>query len=61
MNLQAFSIWMTPVAVDIIAEKVFTHSNEHSDQVWSARYNHNGSKIVSVSDDRTINIYDCLT
>ncbi|KAF8778448.1 WD repeat-containing protein 61 [Argiope bruennichi] len=43
-----------------IATRECIHTfNEHSDQVWSARYNHNGSKIVSVSDDRMINIYEC--
>lgn len=28
-------------------------------QVWSAKYNSAGSKIVSVSDDRAVHIYDC--
>ncbi|GFT33883.1 WD repeat domain 61 [Nephila pilipes] len=45
-----------------IASKECIHTfNEHLDQVWCAKYNHNGSKVVSVSDDRTINIYDCPT
>jgi hypothetical protein len=28
-------------------------------QVWCARYNQSGSKIVSVSEDRAVHIYDC--
>ena len=30
---------------------------EHGDQVWSVRFNHNGDKLLSVSDDKTINVY----
>lgn len=28
-------------------------------QAWSARYNPSGARIVSVSDDRGVHIYDC--
>ncbi|GIY89891.1 WD repeat-containing protein 61 [Caerostris extrusa] len=43
-----------------IASRECIHTfNEHSDQVWGAKYNNGGSRIVSVSDDRSINIYEC--
>uniref|UniRef100_A0A1A8C984 Superkiller complex protein 8 n=1 Tax=Nothobranchius kadleci TaxID=1051664 RepID=A0A1A8C984_NOTKA len=32
---------------------------DHQDQVWSVKYNSNGSKVVSAGDDRAIHIYDC--
>ncbi len=32
---------------------------EHQDQVWCAKYNPASTNIVSVSEDRTINIYEC--
>ncbi|XP_019714487.1 WD repeat-containing protein 61-like, partial [Hippocampus comes] len=32
---------------------------DHQDQVWSVKYNNNGSKIISAGDDRAIHIYDC--
>jgi len=28
-------------------------------QVWGVKYSPDGSKIVSVAEDRSINIYDC--
>ena len=28
-------------------------------QAWSAKYNPSGARIVSVSDDRGVHIYDC--
>lgn len=28
-------------------------------QVWGVAYNDNGSKLVSVSDDKNIIVYDC--
>ena len=30
---------------------------EHQDQVWGVKLNHSGDRLVSVSDDRTINVY----
>uniref|UniRef100_H3AS02 Superkiller complex protein 8 n=1 Tax=Latimeria chalumnae TaxID=7897 RepID=H3AS02_LATCH len=32
---------------------------DHQDQVWGAKYNGNGSKIVSVGDDQEVHVYDC--
>ncbi|KAK7579630.1 hypothetical protein V9T40_000259 [Parthenolecanium corni] len=32
---------------------------EHADQVWCVKYNKSGTNIVSVSDDKSINIYSC--
>ncbi len=32
---------------------------EHSEQVYCVKYNKNGSAIVSVSEDKSINIYSC--
>jgi len=31
---------------------------EHSDQVWAVKYNKEGNKLLSVSDDKNINIYN---
>ena len=31
--------------------------SEHQDQVWGVKLNHTGDRLVSVSDDRTINVY----
>ena len=28
-------------------------------QVWGVKYSPDGSKIVSVAEDRSINVYDC--
>ena len=30
---------------------------EHSDQVWAVKFNTIGDKLLSVSDDKTINVY----
>ncbi|MBN3283247.1 WDR61 protein, partial [Polyodon spathula] len=38
----------------------FSYTNFHDlFQVWSVKYNGNGSKVVSAGDDREIHIYDC--
>lgn len=43
-----------------LSSKQCVHTfNEHSDQVWGVKYNPDSNKIMSVSEDRNINIYDC--
>jgi WD repeat-containing protein 61 len=32
---------------------------DHTDQVWACKYNYDGSRLVSVSDDCSIIIYEC--
>lgn len=35
-------------------EQTLSH---HKEQVWDVKYNHDGSQLVSVSEDKTINVY----
>ena len=32
--------------------------DQHTDQVWGVAFNHKGNRLVSVSDDRSIQLYD---
>ena len=32
---------------------------DHQDQVWGVKYNQAATNIVSVSEDRSLNIYEC--
>jgi WD repeat-containing protein 61 len=41
-------------------ERVCVHTySAHTDQVWACRYNEDATRVVSVSDDKNINIYCC--
>jgi len=41
-----------------VATKQCLHTfTDHSDQVWSVKYNKEGNQVVSVSDDKSLNIY----
>lgn len=41
-----------------VAERKCVHTfNEHKDQVWGVKYSKD--RVVSVSEDRSINLYDC--
>lgn len=43
-----------------MAERKCVHTfNEHNDQVWGVKYSPDSNKVVSVSEDRNINLYDC--
>ena len=43
------------------AAKQCVHTfDDHADQVWGVAYNHDGSKLVSVSEDKSIHLYSCL-
>ncbi|KAM3965544.1 uncharacterized protein ACR2FA_000391 [Aphomia sociella] len=39
--------------------KVLNEFKEHTDTVWSLQFNATGDKLVSVSKDKCINIYEC--
>ena len=41
-----------------VSNKQCVHTfKEHSDQVWAVKFNTTGDKLLSVSDDKTINVY----
>ena len=41
-----------------VSTKQCVHTfKEHSDQVWAVKFNTTGEKLLSVSDDKTINVY----
>uniref|UniRef100_A0A914WBV5 WD repeat-containing protein 61 n=2 Tax=Plectus sambesii TaxID=2011161 RepID=A0A914WBV5_9BILA len=42
---------------DIRQRQTLHTFNDHSDQVWGVKYNWDGSRLVSVGEDRTIQIY----
>ena len=42
------------------AERKLIHTfADHSDQVWGVKYSLNNDKVVSVSEDKCLNIYSC--
>lgn len=43
-----------------VAERKCLHTfAEHSDQVWGVKYSPDGNMVVSVSEDRSMNLYNC--
>ena len=44
---------------DVAERKCLNTFNDHIDQVWGCKYSPDSDKVVSVSEDRSINLYDC--
>lgn len=45
---------------DIQTKECVHTFNNHKDQVWGVKFSPNGSNIVSVSEDKSICIYNCV-
>lgn len=44
---------------DVNAKQCVQTFDHHKERVWGVKYNHNGTQLASVSDDRSICIFSC--
>lgn len=50
----------TTVKIWDFAERKCMHTfSEHSDQAWGVKYSLSNDKVVSVSEDKSLNLYNC--
>lgn len=46
---------------DVFPSRTFVQLEDHSGEVWHIQFSHDGTKLATASQDRTVNIYETVT